>query len=473
MNKEHNTTTVRSLERVMEWELNPRRGTFRGIAELCESIRTVGLQDAIHVWERTDGDYLLKGHRRVRAMREMGMTECEQVVHRFESAEEAFLFLLQDHGHTDGLDNEEKIVAVENGVGLGLTAAEIAPALGVKEERVQLWFDLGNELPLAARSALGRGALSMNVAEMLLAVAKEDRVSATQLVLHDPTTNEPMAPAAARAAIESRYVLPKKWEAEWVALAAKLKKKGAKVIDGFEYVEFADRLDYLQGNSGQPWAEYEYGDGFIPGDAKGRRWMEQAQELGVPVMVVAAPSHVDGHVLLVSRKMLRDAAVAGKRTEEDRGPEEEVKVPGRELSKRDEEEKAAGESDQPDVKARRLGVWLKTWLGAIYEALLANPTDVMTKEPWLPVRGFLAHLVTDVDAGAFEAWTGIAERSAALAWMEADGKNRAHLRTALMLLLCAESDASDEPERIIREVATALGVDGEVLEARVEMALGE
>lgn len=319
----NNTTTVRSLDRVKEWELNPRRGTFRGIEALCESIRTVGLQDAIHVWERTDGDYLLKGHRRLRAMREIGLTECAQVVHRFESEEEAFLFLLQDHGHTDALDNEEKITAVENAVSLGLTAAEIAPALGVTEERVQLWFDLGHELPMAARSALGKGTLSMNVAELLLTVDKEERVSATQLVLHDPATNEPMSPAVAKASIEARYLLPKKWEREWLALSAKLKKKERRIADGFQYVEFQDRLQFLQGNSGQPWAEYEYGDGFIPGDRHGRRWMEQAAELGVPVFVVAAPTHVDGHVLLVSRRMLRDAEAAKGGNDETRMRNEE------------------------------------------------------------------------------------------------------------------------------------------------------
>ena len=39
-----------------------------------------------------------------------------------------------------------------------------------------------------------------------------------------------------------------------------------------------------------------------------------------------------------------------------------------------------------------------------------------------------------------------------------DKKQRAPMRCALMLLLCAESDSSDEPMKVISEVAKAIGV---------------
>ena len=109
-----NKVVTRSLERVKFWEWNPRGSSYRGMAELKESIRREGLQDAIHVWERVDGDYLLKGHRRFEAMRDLGWMECKQVVHHFEEEAAAYRFLLEDHGHTEPLSAEEKIVAVEN-----------------------------------------------------------------------------------------------------------------------------------------------------------------------------------------------------------------------------------------------------------------------------------------------------------------------------------------------------------------------
>lgn len=456
---------VRSILALQSWDLNPRDDETTCMAALAESLQQDGQIEDVHVMLTVGAEVILRGHRRVRAMRSMGWTECRQVVHKFSDLRDAYRFAIIDHGHTVPLNNNEKLNLVTNGQQLGLNGAEIASTIGVAEETVTKYTELALGLPLTARVALAKGLISMNVAELILTVEKEDRTSATQLLLHDPATNEPMSPAVAKASIEARYILPKKWEREWVALSAKLKKKDRKVADGFQYVEFADRLDYLQGNSGQPWAEYEYGDGYMPGDREGRRWMEHAAQLGVPVFVVAAPTHVDGHVLLVSRKMLRDAmapACGGK--DETRMRNEEGGVRNEESAQPEEAGRSARGPVEKQPEEDRLGRWLKTWLGAIYEALVANPTDTMTKEPWLPLRGFLAHLVTDVDAGAFEAWTGISAREQAEAWIENDTKNRAHLRTALMLLLCAEADASEKPEMIICEVGKALGLDAEALD---------
>jgi hypothetical protein len=119
----------------------------------------------------------------------------------------------------------------------------------------------------------------------------------------------------------------------------------------------------------------------------------------------------------------------------------------------------------------QMRMWLRTWLGAIYEALLMNPTDVMTKEPWLPLQAFLSPLTTDVDAGALHAWLEIDSRKGAQEWIASDTKNRAHLRTTLMLLLCAESDASSQPEKVIRAVAAALGIDGKKLDKKLDKKL--
>lgn len=460
----NNMPVVRSLERVKFWEWNPRGTNYRGIPELMESLQREGLQDAIHVWVRTDGDYLLKGHRRFEAMSKLGWTECKQEVHHFDDERAAYLFLLEDHGHNDPLDAEEKIVAVEHGVKLGMTAAEIAPCLGVSEARAQLWFDLGEMLPQAARSALSDGRMSVNTAELLMQVPDvKARRDATQMILKDLETGEPMSHGQAKAYIQAHYVLPEKWRKEWAATEVKLKKK-FKVSAGHHYVAWEERMSFIMGESGQPEPGFEFATTFAPKDRSGRTFGEMAIAFEVPIYVVPAPLHKDGHVALVNAAMLRDAmSVAEPKdppAEGKRGEETKPEETKSEVVKEPEPERTQEEE--------RLGVWLRMALGAIYDALLTNTTAVMTKEPWLPLQEFLAHLTTDVDAGALSAWLGIKERAAALEWIRADTKSRSQLRTTLLLLLCAESDASTEPERKIREVAAALGVDLKRLEKKLE-----
>ena len=443
---EKNKATVRSLERVKFWEWNPRGSSYREMPELMASLQREGLQDAIHVWERTDGDYLMKGHRRFEAMVKLGWMECMQVVHDFEDEARAYRFLLEDHGHTDPLSAEEKIVAVEHGVKLGMTTQELAPSLGVTEARAQLWFDLGKLLPTAARSALGDGRISINTAELLLEVPDaKDRRAAAQMILKDMETGEPMAHGQAKAYIQAHYVLPEKWRREWLETEIKLKKK-FKVSDGHHYVEWAARRDHIMGESGQPEPEFEFATSFVPKDREGRTFGEVAKVLSVPIYVVPAPLHKDGYVALVQASMLRDA----------------MSVPSAK-----DEGGMTNDEEEDEAPQEPLRMWLRTWLGAIHEALLTSPAVVMTNAPWEPLREWLAHITTDVDAGALAAWQDITERKAALDWMLADKKQRAPLRCALMLLLCAESDASAKPEKVIREVAAALGIDGKALDKKL------
>ena len=197
------------LTKVVEWEKNPRRDVLSSTAELQESLSRVGLQDAIHVWAnaKSKRTLLLKGHRRLAAMRALSWTHCAMVVHDFTDEREAFLFLLQDHGHTVSLNNDERIVAAENGCAMGIELGKLADALGVTEGRVQLWLDIAHDLPPAARDALASGAMSMNTAELVLRVAREvdgkQAAEAVQLVLHDPLSGEAMSSAMAKAAIDA------------------------------------------------------------------------------------------------------------------------------------------------------------------------------------------------------------------------------------------------------------------------------
>jgi len=298
------------LTKVVEWDRNPRRDALASTEELQESLRRVGLQDAIHVWQRGANAkelLLLKGHRRVNAMRAIGWKECAMVVHDFADEQQAFLFLLQDHGHTVSLNIDERILAAENGSALGIELGKLADALGVSQERVQLWLDLAGNLPESAREAMASGVLGMNTAEMVLRVARdvgEDAAAAAvQMVLHDPVSGEPMSGAMARAAIEAKYLQPRRWHAEWIERMGAMAKTHP-VSAGYVFEPFERRWHFCQGESGQPWRAYEYADGFMPSDPKGRRWGEVACELGVPVHVVAAPRCVDGCVMLVERELI-------------------------------------------------------------------------------------------------------------------------------------------------------------------------
>ncbi len=440
--------------------MNPRGGMYEGLEELKASLREVGLQDAIHVWVRADGDYLLKGHRRYRAMSELGWLSCRMVCHDFADEAEAYLYLLQDHGHTVALNSDEKLVAMMNGVRLGMTVEDLAPALGVTEERAQLWFDLADGLPQCGREALAAGKMSLNVAELMLRVDAEKRREAVQMVLRDSISGEPMGFHAAQNYIQATYVLPEKWRKAWAMMSLKLRKKH-KPEDGFHFVAWEDRADYVMGDSGQPQPEYEYGDGFVK--RGGEMWMTKAQALGVPVYVVPAPRHADEYVLVVHRKMVRDAeAVAEPENDEatSMNHEEAERAAGLSFG----EATGDGELRAAEAAADTLGAWLRVSLGAIYEHLSAQPTLVMTSEPWKPLHAFLANLVTDVDAGAAEAWLGVRSQEELMAWMAKDTRARSPMRLVLMLLLCAESDASSEPDTVIRQVAAALGVQVEGME---------
>jgi ParB-like chromosome segregation protein Spo0J len=460
MNENNGIAVVRSLARVEEWEVNPRGNSCVKIEEMMESLTLMGLQDAIHIWPRPDRDLLLKGHRRFAAMTRLGWEECAQVIHHFDDEAQAFQYLLQDHGHTEPLNNEEKVCAIENGVRLGLTISDLAPAMGVTHERAQLWFDLGEGLSQAGRSALAKGLLSVNVAEVLLQVPdKKDRAAATQLVLED-MMGEPLSYKAARDLVEANYILPAKYRRQWLEMQTQLKKR-FRVIDGYIYVDYEIMSDYTMGLSGQPYPDFEYGDGLMPKSTDGERWQEKAKRLGVPVYVVPAPLHCDKFVLLVSWKMIRDAESVKPA---DRSPD----VP--ETPEQDDEQMHVDfiACQEPEVEKHadlndEQRAQVKLFMGAIWEAMQEKPAVVMTSGPWELV---LDRLVFQAEVGmdwALHAWLGINSTDELVLWLKQDKRQRAPLRQALMLLMAAEIDAVGSPGYMLKRMAQEVGLDADTL----------
>jgi ParB-like chromosome segregation protein Spo0J len=459
----------RSLARVRAWEKNPRQGVYRGVEVLAESLAAIGLQDAIHVWVRVDGDYVLKGHRRLEAMRLLGWEVCDQVVVEFEDEAGAYRYLLQDHGHTDALDSWERCVAARGGVALGMTAEDLAPAMGVKVERVQLWLDLEAGLPSAAKVALAKGVLSVNTAELLLAVEGEDRRKVTQLVLKDQVTGDVMSHGQAKAFIQATYVMPNKWRREWEGKVPGLKRKYP-MAEGYEVISWEEKGTFVQGESGQPWGDFEFADGFpVRGDVR-LSWGERAKAVGVPVQIVAAPLHKDELVKVVNKKLLvmaeAQAAAAGVRDAVgvDEDADEDEDEGGAEVIGVDLGDgiwvRSVGSGDVVDREAEsedEMGVRMKVILGGIMEKITLRPAAAMTTGVWELLLPHLVHAATDVDGGAAEAWTGCRGYDALWARVQGDMGQRGAIRWALMLMLCVESDGAVDPLEGMTAMAGVVG----------------
>ncbi len=446
---------MRSRARLLEWDKNPRQGHYEGIQALRESLLAVGQQDAIHVWARPDADYILKGHRRNQAMCELveegyeQWKQCLQVVHEFETEEQAFLYLLQDHGHTVALDAAEKVVATQTALSMGISSDQVAAAMGVTVERVQLWFAFGN-LPAAARRAMGDGELSSNTAEILIKVSKDKMAEAVSAVLRDEATGTAMSHGQAKAFLESKYLLPAKWEIEWRELEPRLKKK-LTVMDGHQYVEWESRSDFVLGESGHPDGQYEFADAFMK---SGKQWGARAKELGVPVFVVPAPRNKDGYVLLVSSKMIAAAEsvvpeLPRNGEEQDQDEEQE-----RETEAEEEDDRPAWTKPIPLRKINEAAV--KRLMGQIAEALAANPAKGMTcgvAELALP------YLATDAASTlVMRAWMGEMAPWELLIHVKEDSKQRGQIRWALLLLWCVISESVEDPEAVLVKLAEEMGV---------------
>lgn len=438
---------LRPLVQLMHPKFNPRaEGHYRALAELRESLRAVGQQDALHVWRSPTGEeFVLKGNRRLVAMRELGWMECRQIVHDFEREEEAYLYLLQDHGHTDPLDAREKMIAARNAYQLGCATEKIAGALGVGEERVQLWFALEEQLSPRAKDAIGAGDLSMTAAEMLLGVEKGEQERALQLLLCDPTSGEPLTGAAARALLEAQFIQPARWRREWEERAITLRKR-LRVAAGYFFVEWPDREEYVQGVSGEPQPAFARAEDLVPRDPAGQSFGDKALARGVPVYVVPAPRDREGFVRVVNRRMLADA-VDAQETAQD-GDAQKRTTEARENLAPD----SCGARVKAPAREDELVIQRRALLGAISDVLIETPARVMTGEPWSRLLPFLA---SRAGGGAFVAWQGSA---APLAKAMEDKRQRAAMRWALLFLLCMESDASDQPLAVLREVAAGLGV---------------
>jgi hypothetical protein len=336
----------------------------------------------------------------------------------------------------------------------------------VKVDRVQLWLDLEAGLPSAAKVALAKGVLSVNTAELLLAVEGEDRRKVTQLVLKDQVTGDVMSHGQAKAFIQATYVMPNKWRREWEGKVPGLKRKFP-MADGYEIVSWEEKGTFVQGESGQPWGDFEFADGFpVRGDVR-LSWGERAKAVGVPVQIVAAPLHKDELVKVVNKKLLVMAEAQAVKS---------VEAHTKSLSDEGEldEDEGDGESevigvdlgdgggvkvvvDEEAEYEDEMGVRMKVILGGIMEKITLRPAAAMTTGVWELLLPHLVHAATDVDGGAAEAWTGCRSYEELWERVQGDMGQRGAIRWALMLMLCIESDGAVDPLEGMTAMAGVVG----------------
>lgn len=307
--------TKRELIEVVKlkpWDLNPRGGDLRGIEEFAAQIEADGgIQEDLHIWLDNGVPTIMQGHRRHAAAVRLGVPAVWCKVLPFVDSRDAFKHLLTLQQGVDPFDSRELAVAARKGIDLGIPREELVGVLHRSEETVQLYLDL-HTLPHCAQEAVWKGRLALETAGLLRKVdGVEAQREAVQMVLHDAVTKEPMSTAQARHFIEETYLKPARWRKAWLAGLPKLKKKHP-VADGFQFVEWEQRGQFVAGEVGYCLQGYRMADEHIEAallmnPKEPQTWGGLAQVHQAAIYVVAAPNHKEGYVLVVDQAMVRDA----------------------------------------------------------------------------------------------------------------------------------------------------------------------
>lgn len=301
------------LDKLSPWEKNPRGGELREIEAFAAQLRVEGIREDLHAFALNGVLTLMQGHRRQAAGVLAGIENAWVRVWDFTTEEEAFKHLLTLQNGADPFDSRELALAAQTGLKMGLTKVELVGAMHRSPETVQLYLDLGS-MPGRIQDAVFQGKMTLSTASQLRKLPTDkERLEAAGKILQGNMLDEPMSEAQAKNWLHQHYFLPRQWETEWLALRAKLMQpKKFPVVDGYHYVEFADRADFALGDSGMPQGGYIHADAWIDesdnlNPREPKTWLSLARDLDAPVYVVAAPIHKDGYTLLVDLKMVWEA----------------------------------------------------------------------------------------------------------------------------------------------------------------------
>jgi ParB/RepB/Spo0J family partition protein len=302
----HSSSTLTrfvEIAEVEEFHLNPRRGKYRDLERLKQSLQDNGQETPLDLWRHPSGKLqVLQGHRRLKSMQELGWTLAHAFIREFTTEGHALAWLMNQQENNDPFDHVERSLACSDMLAAGLTMEETCRAVSRSPETVQLWLDLG-KMPEKVHNNVRSGNVSLETVGALAKLEKAEQCEALQMVLKG--VGGPMSTAQAKLMIEQRYILPKKHHAEWIALQAKLKKSHP--VSAYDYAEWDARLTYVQGDTGQPENGYEWAEQAIPDSHSDSvaSWGDAARKLGVKPVIVPAPMAKAEYVIVVHKPTVK------------------------------------------------------------------------------------------------------------------------------------------------------------------------
>lgn len=288
------------------WGLNPRGGELREIPEFAAQIEAEGgIKEDLHVFPLNGRLIVMQGHRRLAVAVRLGIAQVWCKVYEIDERE-AFLLLLTLQNGVDPFDARELALAARTAVGLDIDRGLLIGAMHRDEATVQLYLDLGR-LPHRAQEMVYKRKMGLGTAGHLLRLMELTNATTVQEVLPDLTnaiTGEPMTEEQARVFLEERYFKPLKQRGDWLKLSADLAKKKYRKSDGFDFVDWELREQFVMEGAipqtAYARAEEHIEESLLVDAGKPVMWGALAQVLGVPVFVCPAP-HADGKFLLLVR----------------------------------------------------------------------------------------------------------------------------------------------------------------------------
>jgi len=447
------------------WEMNPRGGDLRGIAEFTEVLKREGIREDMHVFRRNGVVTIMQGHRRFAAAPGAGIAEVWVKDYGPLDDAEAMEILISLQNGSDPFDARELAMAARQLVRLGRTSAEVAKVFHRSPETVQLYLDL-ETLPHRVQEAVWKGLVSLEVADLMRQLgSKEQQENALEMILHDKITGQPMSGAQAKVLLQEAFLKPMRWEKEWAKMVPGLRKKH----DGAQMVNWEDREEYVMGDA-LPQGAYARAEEYIESSelinpAEPLTWGGLAGVYGVPIFIAPAMAISAKHLVLVPMKAVREADKGAEEPRMGRGKRSgnptlplTPPLPPGEGEGGDEEHDEGGVGvgggvDEAGKSARAPFVYdLERWK-RLLAGLLSKPDAIRADGPWKPLMGMQWEALAAVlPAEVYAAMMGELNRD--------ENERRKGLRwcfLALAALALCEGNA-EEMEEALAECEGALGV---------------
>lgn len=297
--------TLLALERLRPSPTNPRKHFDESrIAELAQSLRVEGMIEPIICVARDDHFEIVCGECRYRAAEKAGFTEVPCVIREMTDAAIISTQMAENIARSslNPMEEADGIAAmVELG---GMDEEGIAKSLGTTRKWVQSRLSL-TDLPPRAKQAVRIEAMSITVAQEVLALEPSEMEEATELLLE---FGDDLTGAQARLQLQERYRAPRERREAWAKRWEELRENYEDVADPIDDCE--QWATYLR-PYGEAYGRYVEGDQRIGAAAAkeedaGIAWRDLAKALGIKGLVV--PLTGNGNIFLIFDRSKIEAA---------------------------------------------------------------------------------------------------------------------------------------------------------------------